>query len=173
MPQTSPGHARRHTIAIGRGTRSCRLLTGARHASPRPSRWAAARERHGAAERTARHGNDHRRGGRGHIVMQRRAARSNLHRPGPPAQAPPAGQAARRGTPHAGRGVGGAPAAARRVPTLHQSAARTGHVPRTGCRTGLIYRRGVARRGARQALVSSCSACAPRRARPTGKCTTP
>jgi hypothetical protein len=118
----------------GRGTRSCRLLTGARHASPRSN---PARDCTVAAELTAGHG-DHHRSSRGSAGMRWGATRSDLHRQGLAAPARPAGRSTGRGTSQACQGVGGNQPAARRVPAVHKSSARTGLALRTAGRAGLI-----------------------------------
>jgi hypothetical protein len=118
----------------GRGTRSCRLLTGARHASPRSN---LARDCTVAAELTAGHG-DHHGSSRGSAGGHWGTTRSELHRQDLATPARPAGRSAGRGASQACQGVGGDRPAARRVSALRESPAPTGHPLRPDGGSGLI-----------------------------------
>jgi hypothetical protein len=110
-----------------RGRRSCRHLTGARHASPGPGRWAGDRERSVVAVCRAEPDDPAGVGGAA-AGLPWAAARRDLDHPGLAGQASPSG----RGASQAQCGVGSdsrRPPAAGSVPTLRDSTVRLGLGP--------------------------------------------
>jgi hypothetical protein len=91
LPSPYQGASADPTTDEGRGRRSCRHLTGARHASPGPCGLAAGRKRSVAAGSTAERGD--RPGGGLHrpgLSVFRNLARNGLDHPSPTAQTSPA-----------------------------------------------------------------------------------
>jgi hypothetical protein len=93
--------AETRTTEAGRGRRSCRHLTGARHASPGPGRWAGDRERSVVAVCRAEPGDPAGVGGAA-AGLPWAVARHDLDHPGLAGQASPSG----RGASQAQCGVG-------------------------------------------------------------------
>jgi hypothetical protein len=131
-PSPPPVHPRTRPPHEGRGRRSCRHLTGARHASPRPSGRATVGKRNVAAGPTAEH-RDHPAGGPDPAGMRMfwDAARHGVDPPSHSAQTSLAG----RGASQAQRRVAGSSARATRgpvdsMPTLRVSTIRSSPVLR-------------------------------------------